>query len=116
KKHLKQILLEFSSWKFTSGPGMEDSSKARQAFKTFVHQLISSLNLSISSSPMNTIGKLHRASVSEEVLDLDSSFFPNPWNEEQWKALDPSQNILLEWRSEEKLLGFALFGVAPADE
>ncbi len=65
---------------------------------------------------MNIIGKIHHASVSGEVMKLDATFFPNPWNEEQWRSLDLSQNILLEWRSGEKLLGFALLGAIPGDD
>lgn len=65
---------------------------------------------------MNTTGRISQTQVSEEVVDLDRSHFPNPWSEEQWRTLDPSQNILLEWSSGEKLLGFALFGVIPGDD
>ncbi len=65
---------------------------------------------------MNTIGKLLCAPVSEEIVALDSCFFPNPWTSEQWKSLDPSQSLLLEWRGGEKLLGFALFGLIPGDD
>ena len=65
---------------------------------------------------MNTTGKISQVFISEEIVDLDNSYFPNPWSDEQWRSLDPSQNVLLEWRNGEKLLGFALFGAIPGDD
>lgn len=68
---------------------------------------------------MNTTGKLRATDLAgpnlAAVISLDHQHFPNPWTEQQWRELNPDQNLLLEWRSQDKCQGFALFGAVPSD-
>lgn len=62
---------------------------------------------------MNISGKLSVESPSQEVMELDQLFFPNPWTREQWS--DFHSHALFVWR-ETEVVGFALFGLAPGDD
>ena len=68
---------------------------------------------------MNTTGKLREAGLAgpelNEIILLDHLHFPNPWSEQQWRELNPDQNLILAWRSQDKCQGFALFGAVPGD-
>lgn len=68
---------------------------------------------------MNTTGKIRATDLAGpnlgEVILLDHQHFPNPWAEQQWRELNPDQNLLLEWGSQDKCQGFALFGAVPND-
>jgi ribosomal-protein-alanine N-acetyltransferase len=65
---------------------------------------------------MNITGNIASENPSEEVIEMDQSFFPNPWEASQWSQIDPNLNHLFTWRRDQKLKGFALFGIAPLDD
>lgn len=66
---------------------------------------------------MNTTGKLAIEPLSSpEVLQLDQAYFPHPWAPEQWLELNPDQNILFSWRTQNTLIGYSLFGISPGDD
>jgi hypothetical protein len=65
---------------------------------------------------MNISGKLTTSLPTEEVIKFDKSYFPTPWNPEDWWGLDMSRHRLFTWHESEKLLGFALFEVSPYDD
>lgn len=65
---------------------------------------------------MNISGKLTISLPTEEVIKFDKSYFPTPWNPEDWWGLDMSRHRLFTWHESEKLLGFALFEVSPYDD
>ncbi len=67
---------------------------------------------------MSIIGKLAGPEAPcSEVTSLDCELFPRPWNLEQWGSLSRDRFLLFTWRSQEsRLLGFALYGVAPGDD
>lgn len=54
---------------------------------------------------MNITGELP----SQEVIELDQSFFPHPWTLKQWQEFDPKNDLLYVVRNPH-LMGFALFG------
>lgn len=61
---------------------------------------------------MNIIGKHH---AGKDIPALDLKYFPRPWKESDWNALDMSQHRL--WAMEEgELVGFALFATPSTDE
>jgi ribosomal-protein-alanine N-acetyltransferase len=65
---------------------------------------------------MNTTGNFILTSPTEELIQLDQNFFPNPWTLDQWRELDPETNSLYGWKHGETLIGFALFGTIKGDE
>lgn len=66
---------------------------------------------------MNTTGSFkHETTVSPDVVEADQSFFPNPWTNSQWQMLDLSQNVILTWRKENVLVGYALFQIVEGDD
>lgn len=65
---------------------------------------------------MNITGKIQIESPSEDVIDMDQHFFPNPWDKAHWNNLDLKLNQLFTWRNDSKLIGLALFGIVPGDD
>ena len=63
---------------------------------------------------MNITGKINEEMPSEEIIHLDLNYFPQPWTESQWKQLNHYK--LFTWRENTELIGFALFGINPADD
>lgn len=63
---------------------------------------------------MNTTGKIDEEIPSEDVIQLDLNYFPQPWTESQWKQLNHFK--LFTWRDKTELIGFALFGLNPGDD
>lgn len=67
---------------------------------------------------MNTTGKLAVISNHLElapIIRMDQSFFPNPWNDSQWKELNMDHYLILSWSGPE-LEAFALLGLVPGDD
>lgn len=65
---------------------------------------------------MNTSGKLSIEHPSQDVIQMDLDFFPNPWTPQQWSEINPETSKLFTFRLDGDLLGWALFGTAPYDD
>jgi ribosomal-protein-alanine N-acetyltransferase len=65
---------------------------------------------------MNITGNIATENPTEDVIEMDQKFFPNPWDSSQWNKLDLNLNHLFTWSMGHKLSGFALFGIAPGDD
>jgi ribosomal-protein-alanine N-acetyltransferase len=63
---------------------------------------------------MNITGKIFHELPTQQIIQMDQDFFPHPWTEDQWKELDSYK--LLTWRSDDELLGFALFRIVLNDD
>lgn len=66
---------------------------------------------------MNTTGKFQvERTVTIDVIEADQHLFPNPWTDSHWLNLDLNQNVILTWRKEDSLVGYALFQIVNGDD
>lgn len=64
---------------------------------------------------MSTTGKFSQEAFSQDILELDQSDFPEPWNQNQWLSTDWGHHQLYTWRNPD-LLAFAFFGHLSGDD
>jgi len=50
-----------------------------------------------------------------EVIDLDQGHFPKPWSKIDWLELNWDHHSLYAWKISDRIIGFALFALAPND-
>ena len=65
---------------------------------------------------MSIIGSIQKQMPDLDVIALDRDYFPNPWTQAQWMTLNSDQHQLLTWKIDQKLVGFALFGMNSGEE
>jgi ribosomal-protein-alanine N-acetyltransferase len=64
---------------------------------------------------MNITGRLTLEKVSNEIINLDQTFFPTPWTIKEWEELHPDSHSLYGWKIQDRLAGFALFWTLEGD-
>lgn len=65
---------------------------------------------------MNITGNISEEKVSDEVINLDQTYFPTPWTTKQWQDLNLENHTLFGWRVGGKLTGIALLATIPGDD
>lgn len=64
---------------------------------------------------MNTTGEIRAIAPTDvELQGLDQRFFPRPWKSSDWNSIEGKHHRLLGLFESNRLIGFALFHVAPS--